>query len=379
MKTDQVKVMTGNEACIEAAIAAGLKFFAGYPITPATEIAEGAAELLPKVGGKFIQMEDELASMGAVIGASMGGAKAMTATSGPGFSLMQENLGFAIMAEVPCVLVDVMRVGPCQGIATHPAQGDIMQAKWGSHGDFPSIALAPSTVREAYDLTIRAFNLAEKYRTPVVILSDAFLAHMSEKIQIPGKNEYEIINRKKPTVPKDQYQPYADDGTGISPMATFGDGYIWYASGIVHDQTGFPITSVPSVATAQVDRLFNKINKNLQDIIQYEEYMLDDAETVIVAYGSVARAAIAAVKKARAQGIKAGMIRPVTIWPFPEEVFNKVKNRVKRFIVSEMNAGQLYYKIREVVGEGCKVSLVAQYNGKLIHPETIYSSIMEEK
>lgn len=377
MSKKNIRVMTGNDAVAEGAIAAGMRFFAGYPITPATEIAEAAARLLPKVGGKFIQMEDEIGSMGAIVGASFAGAKSMTATSGPGISLMQENLGFACIAEAPCVVVDVMRVGPSSGIATHPSQGDVMQARWGTHGDHPIIALVPSTVRECYDLTVRAFNLAEKYRTPVYLLSDAVIGHMSEKIEIP--EEIEIIDRKKPTVPVDQYNPFEDDGTGIPPMATYGDGYLWYVSGIIHDKTGFPATANPDIATKLIDRLHDKIDNNLDDIIQYEEYMTDDAEIVIFAYGSVARSAISAIKTARQEGIKVGLIRPITIWPFPEEPIKKLRQQAKAFIVPEMNYGQVYYKVKEIVEGSAPVKLISQYNSKLITPQQILSVLREER
>lgn len=376
MTKRNVKVLTGNDACAEAAIAAGMRFFAGYPITPATEIAELSAEMLPAVGGKFIQMEDEIGSIGAVIGASLAGAKAMTATSGPGFSLMQENIGFAVMTEVPCVIVNVMRLGPCQGVATLAAQGDVMQARWGTHGDHSIIALVPSTVREMYDLTVRAFNLAEKYRTPVVLLSDAILAHMSEKVEIPEAGELEIINRKKPT--NQPYYPYDDDGTGISPMAVYGDGNIWYTSGIVHDNTGFPNTSDPVKIKHQTDRIMDKIEKNMDDIVQSEEYMTDDAEIVLVSYGSIARSAMAAAKSARAEGIRVGVIRPITLWPFPEEPIRKVRKQAKSVIVCEMNHGQIFHKVREALEGSAGISFVGQYNGKLITPERILAAIKEE-
>jgi 2-oxoglutarate ferredoxin oxidoreductase subunit alpha len=373
-----MKILTGNDACAEAAIAAGMNFFAGYPITPATEIAEISAELLPRVGGKFIQMEDEISSISAIIGASLSGAKAMTATSGPGFSLMQECLGYAAICEVPCVIVDVMRVGPCQGVATVPAQGDVMQARWGTHGDHPIIVLVPSTVREVYDLTVRAFNLAEKYRTPVILLSDATIAHMSEKIEVPDAAELVIVNRKRPTVTPEQYNPYADDGTGIAPLASYGDGYIWYTTGIVHDATGFPATNDPAKITEQIDRLFRKIDTNLADIVQAAEYQTEDAEVVVVAYGTVARAAQAAIKAARAEGIKAGLIRPVTLWPFPEDAINRAKPNAKRFIVCEMNHGQILGPVKELVAGSAPVDFVGQYDGRPIMPAKILSAIKGE-
>jgi len=311
---EHYEILTGNEACALGAIAAGMTFFAGYPITPATEIAETASVLLPKHGGRFIQMEDEIASMAAVIGASLAGGKSMTATSGPGFSLMQENLGFAVMAEVPRVIINVMRQGPCQGVATVPAQGDLMQTRWGTHGDHPIIAVAPSSVRECFTETIRAFNLAEKYRNPVIVLSDAMLAHMSEKVRIPAGGSYEIERRKHPTAPKDKsYQPYRDDGTGIPPMATFGDGYRWFVSGIIHDETGFPATNDPAMIEKQIKRLCAKVENNIAGIESYEEYRTEDADIIIVGIGLVSRSVKEAVDELRREGYNAGLFRPITL------------------------------------------------------------------
>lgn len=376
--TDTVKVMTGNDACVEGALAAGMNFFAGYPITPSTEIAEGAARSLPKTGGRFIQMEDELASIGAVIGASLAGAKAMTATSGPGFSLMQENLGFAVMAEVPCVIVDVMRPGPSSGIGTEPAQGDVMQSRWGTHGDHPIIVLAPKNVQEACDLTIRAFNLAETYRTPVVVLSDAMIGHLSEKIQLPDPGQLEIAHRKRPTVSTKEYIPYQDDGTCIPPMATYGDGYMWYTTGIIHDETGFPATGKPHQASALLDRLHQKIEKNLEDILSFEEDGLAEAEVAVVSYGSVSWSAHAAVKKAQKAGLKVGHLRPLTLWPFGEERFCELGKKMKAIIVVEQNRGQLYHSVREAVAGSAPVHFFGQYNGKLLTWQQVYRVLKEE-
>ena len=378
MTKKNIQVMTGNDACSEAAIVAGMKFFAGYPITPASEIAEACSRLLPQVQGKFIQMEDEIGSMGAIIGASLAGKKSMTATSGPGFSLMQENLGVAAMCEVPCVIINVMRVGPSSGVATTPSQGDFMQTRWGTHGDHPIIVLVPSTVREAYDLTIRAFNLAEKYRTPVILLSDAMIGHMSEKLEIPNKSEIEIVNRKKPTVPIKEYLPYLIDKSKVPPMASFGDGYIWYSTSIIHDETGFPATAEPKIATELVDRLHEKIEDNLDDIVQVEEYFTDDADIVLIACGSVARSARSAVDMARKEGIKVGLFRPLTLWPFPEEKIEKIKKNKKSFIVCEMNRRQMYHKVKEVVQGSLPVKYVNSYNGKLINPLEMLAKIKEE-
>lgn len=369
------EILTGNDACALGALAAGMDFFAGYPITPATEIAEIASQRLPERGGKYMQMEDEIASIAAVIGAAFAGAKAMTATSGPGFSLMQENLGYGILAEVPLVIVDAMRQGPCQGVATVPAQGDIMQAKWGTHGDHPIIAVAPASVSEVYTETIRAFNLAEKYRNPVIILTDAMLAHMTERVAIPDASEYEIFDRKRPTAPKDKnFKPYQDDGTGIPPMATFGDGYRWYVSGIIHDETGFPSTNSPEQISKQIKRLCDKIETNIADIESYEEYLTEDADILLVAIGLVSRSAKAAIQQAREEGIKVGLFRPITVWPFPEQRLAELSKQVKKIIACEMNEGQLYHVVRELAG-ATPVGQVAQNNGKIISAKTILEGI----
>ncbi|MDR1731608.1 MAG: 2-oxoacid:acceptor oxidoreductase subunit alpha [Synergistaceae bacterium] len=373
---DRFAIMTGNEACVRGAVVAGMNFFAGYPITPATEIAEIASALLPKKDGKFMQMEDEIASIAAVIGASFAGAKAMTATSGPGISLMQENLGFAIIAEVPIVIVDVMRQGPCQGVATAPAQGDFMQTKWGTHGDHPVIALAPASVGEVYVETIRAFNLAEKYRTPVHILSDAMLAHMSERVRIPEAKEYEIVNRKTPTCAKNDYKPYQDDGTGVPPMAKFGDGYKWYVSGIIHDETGFPVTNEPEQIGLQIRRLLSKVENNRGDIEKYEEYRTEDAEILLSAVGMVSRSAKAAIDQARNEGIRVGLLRPITLWPFPERRLAELAGQVRTIVTCEMNEGQLFHMVRESAG-GTNVRRVTQNNGKIISAQKILTTIRE--
>lgn len=372
------EIMTGNEACTRAAIAAGMRFFAGYPITPATEIAEMASELLPKAGGTYMQMEDELASIAAVIGASAAGVKAMTATSGPGVSLMQENLGYAIMAEIPLVLVDCMRQGPCQGVATVPAQGDIMQARWGTNGDHPIIAIAPASVGELYEETIRAFNLAETYRNPVYILSDAMLAHMSERVRIPDPGEYDVVSRKRPTCPPSEFQAYADDGTGIPPMASFGDGYRWFVTGMVHDDTGFPVTNNADRVSYLVKRLHAKIEHNRADIEKYEEYKTDDADILIVSMGVVARSAKAAIDDIRKEGVKAGLFRPITVWPFPESRLETLCHGVKEVVTCEMNEGQLYHMVREVSGN-TPVRMINQNNGVILSADTILAGLREGK
>jgi len=337
--------MNGDIACAEGAIAAGCRFFAGYPITPATEIAEHLSQRMPELGGIYVQMEDEIASIAAVIGASYSGLKAMTATSGPGFSLMQENIGLAVMTEAPCVIVDVMRGGPSTGQPTMPGQQDVMQAKWGSHGDYGIIALTPSSVQEMFNLTIEAFNLSETYRVPTLLMADEIVAHMWEKVVIPQVDKIAILNRKKPNVPPEKYKPFMPDDDLVPPMACFGEGYHFHATGLTHDERGFPQTSSSEVQTRLVKRLCEKIQKNSDKIIKVEEIMLEDAEIVVVAYGIVARAALSAIRKAREKDIKAGLLRLVTLWPFPEEQVAKVAKRAKVIVVPEMNCGQL---VREV-------------------------------
>lgn len=375
--TGRSAILTGNEACALGALAAGMNFFAGYPITPATEIAETASRLLPEHGGKFIQMEDELGSIAAVIGASMAGAKAMTATSGPGFSLMQENLGYAMLAEVPCVVADVMRQGPCQGVATMPAQGDLMQARWGTHGDHPVIAVAPDSVSEMYGETIRAFNMAEKYRTPVILLSDAILAHMSEKVQMPEPGEIEIVSRKRPACAPADYRPCADDGTGVPPMAAFGDGYRWCISGIIHDETGFPATNDPDTISGEIGRILGKIRRNIRDIQSWEEYRTEDAELVVVSVGLVSRCVRDAVDKARARGKRAGLFRPVTLWPFPGERLAELGARAGRLMTCEMNEGQLSEIVRAAAGHTAPVTALTQNNGRIIDSDAVLAAIGE--
>jgi 2-oxoglutarate ferredoxin oxidoreductase subunit alpha len=337
--------MNGDVACAEGAIAAGCRFFAGYPITPATEIAEHLSERMPEVGGVYVQMEDEIGSMAAVIGASYTGLKAMTATSGPGFSLMQENIGLAVMTEAPCVIVDVMRGGPSTGQPTMPGQQDVMQAKWGSHGDYEIIALAPSSVQEMFNLTIEAFNLSETYRVPTMLLADEIVAHMWEKVVIPPAEKMKIVNRKKPNVSPEEYLPFMPDDDLVPPMACFGDGFSFHASGLTHDEHGYPQTQSSEVQQRLVSRLCDKIRKNADKIIRVDGVMLDDAEVVVVAYGIVARAGLSAVKKAREEGIKAGLLRPITLWPFPEKNVAEAAKKAEKIVVAEMNYGQL---VREV-------------------------------
>jgi 2-oxoglutarate/2-oxoacid ferredoxin oxidoreductase subunit alpha len=373
MKRHKDLLLHGNEACAMGALAAGMRLFAGYPITPSTEIAEFLSVELPKVGGTFIQMEDEISSMGAIIGASLAGVKSMTATSGPGFSLMQENLGFASMAEIPCVLVNVMRGGPSTGMPTRPSQGDVMQSRWGTHGAHPIIVLSPQSVLECYTLTIHAFNLAEKYRSPVIMLMDGIVGHMWENVQLPEK--IEVIDRPEPSVPPDWYDPYDDlPGGEIVPLVPFGEGYRYHVTGMVHDKSGFP-TLVHEEVEQCLDKLTFKIKNNLHDIIRIEEYMLEDADICIVAYGSVARSAREAVNIARSWGIKAGMLRPITLWPFPRFHLENISKRVKLFVVPEMNYGQVYGEVLKSCPK--RAVRVTRVDGELITPAQIIEKIEE--
>lgn len=364
----------GNEACVEGAIAGGMRFFAGYPITPSTEVAELSSSKLPLVGGKFIQMEDELASMAAVIGGSLAGLKSMTATSGPGFSLMQENLGYACIAEVPCVVVNVQRGGPSTGLPTSPAQGEVMQAKWGTHGDHPVIALTPGSVQETYDYAITAFNLAEKYRTPVIYLMDETIGHMREKLALKDPSEINIINRIKPSCePKDfvQYEDkFMDKQTMVHPLPAFGEGYRIHVTGLTHDRTGFP-TNDNKMSGELVERICNKVEMNVDDFSYYEEYRLEDAEDVIVAFGGVSRSAREVVDELRAQGRKIGMFRPITIWPLLEKQIAAIGKKAKNIYVAEMNLGQYYYEVERVAGKDASVHKITKVTGELITPSEI--------
>lgn len=372
----RVRLMQGNEACVEGAIAAGMRFYAGYPITPSTEIAELSAEKLPLVGGKFIQMEDEIAGMAAIIGGSLTGAKSMTATSGPGFSLKQENIGYASIAEVPCVIVNVQRGGPSTGMPTSPAQGEVMQARWGTHGDHPVIALTPSSVRETFDLTIKAFNLAEKYRTPVILLMDEVIAHMREKVQLPDPSEIEILNRKRPDCSSEEYLPYKADTDLIPPMADFGTGYRYHVTGLVHDVTGFPSNSA-SEADKLIRRLSNKIEIHRDEIELWEEENTEDAEIIIVSYGCVARSSKSAMNTLRDKGIKVGTFRPISIWPFPEKRLRELAVKAKTVIVPEMNLGQLVLEVERVCGCNAKIEKLNKVSCEIIYPEEIIRKIEE--
>jgi 2-oxoglutarate ferredoxin oxidoreductase subunit alpha len=368
------KLVQGNEACVEGALAAGMRFYAGYPITPSTEIAEICSQKLPKLGGKFIQMEDELASMAAIIGASLAGVKSMTATSGPGFSLMQENIGYAAIAEIPCVIVNVQRGGPSTGLPTSPAQGDVMQARWGTHGDHPAIALTPNSVQETFEYTVKAFNLSEKYRTPVILLMDETVGHMREKMTFKNISQIEIVNRKKPSCKPEDYVAYRPDEDMIPPMASFGEGYRYHVTGLTHDETGFP-TNSSHVSEGLIRRIVDKVEKNIDNFSYYEEYRLEDAEIVIIAYGGVSRSAKSAVDELRKQNIKAGLFRPITIWPFLEKQIYMVSQAAKEIYVAEMNLGQYSLEVERVACKNCRVKKINKVNGELITPEEITEAI----
>ncbi len=375
-KDAKAQLMQGNEACAEGAIYAGCRFFAGYPITPASEIAERLSFRLPQEDGTFIQMEDEIASMGAIIGASLAGVKSMTATSGPGFSLMQENLGFACMAEVPCVVVNVMRGGPSTGLPTNPAQGDVMQARWGTHGDHPIIVLSAASVWECFTLTVKAFNFSEKYRTPVILLMDEVIAHMREKIVLPAPGEIEVIDRVKPSVPPEWYLPYEDTSSGVPPMGIFGEGYRYHVTGLTHDIRGFPTLRQDEIEPF-ILRLFRKISSHFDDIQLVEAYQIEDAEIVIIAYGCSARAAHRAMVEARAQGRKVGLLKLITLWPFPRKFVEPLTYAGKILLVPEMNMGQISREVKRVNQGKTKVFTVNKIDGTIIKPQEILEKILE--
>lgn len=371
-------LMQGNEAVARAAMEVGLNFFAGYPITPSTEIAETLAEELPLRKGAYIQMEDEIASICAVIGASLAGAKAMTATSGPGFSLMQEGIGFAKITETPCVVVNVQRAGPSTGLPTKPSQGDMMQSRWGSHGDAPAIVLYPDSVRESYELTIRAFNLSEKYRTCVVLLLDEVLGHMREAVCLPDMSKFRIVNRLKPTVPPEWYKHYDEDQKYLSPLASYGEGYRFHVTGLSHDVYGFP-TNKPVETGIMMKRLKKKITQNIRDIAQIETFMMEDAKVAVFAVGIVARAAKSAILAVRNEGYEVGLLRPLTIWPFPDDAVRKMLKNVETVIVPELNQGQLVHEVERLTKdkEDSNIKKIQKATGELITPNEIYKKIKE--
>ena len=371
----KVLLLQGNQAVVEGAIAAGVKFFAGYPITPSTEVAESLAEKLPKNGGKFIQMEDEIASMGAVIGASLTGKKVMTATSGPGFSLKQELIGYACAAEIPLVIVNVQRVGPSTGQPTSPSQGDVMQARWGTHGDHWLIALTPASVPECFELTLRAYALSEKYRVPVILLMDEVIGHMREKIELPDDySDFPQAERKQPDCAPEDFKAYAADESLVPAMPAFGSGYRWHVTGLVHDETGFP-KGTPAATLAAANRQRAKLENNLDDIVQVENYRMEDADFAVVAFGGAARTAYETVDMARAEGLKVGLVRPVTIWPFAEAQMKELAGRVKGILVHELNCGQYVHEVERAVNGKVPVSLYVKYDNEPATPAQLLEEV----
>ena len=368
---NRIKFIQGNEACVEGALYAGVEFFAGYPITPSTEIAEHLSQRLPERGGKFIQMEDEIASMCAIVGASLTGRKVMTATSGPGFSLKQEAIGYACMAEIPCVIANVQRGGPSTGNPTHVSQGDINQARWGTHGDHNIIALTASNHQDVFAITVDAFNLAETYRTPVILLLDEAVGHLREKLIIPEEGEIQIVDRLRTSVPKGvDYHPYLPREDGRLPMSDFGGDHRYNVTGLFHDMWGFPSNN-PKVVNELLRHLVDKIDNNIQAITRYKEHCLEDADYVLISYGSSARSAIHLAQNRRAKGEKIGVLELQSIWPFPTELVREKCAGAKAVLVVEMNMGQVMAQVKMAVDEPSRVFLANRIDGKLVTPSDI--------
>ena len=368
--------ITGDEACAEGAMAAGCMFFGGYPITPATEVAEHMSARLPEVGGTFIQMEDEIGAMASILGASWAGCKSMTSTSGPGFSLMMENIGLAVCTETPCVVVNVQRAGPSTGLPTMGGQGDMMQARWGSHGHYEIIALSPSSAQEIFNQTITAFNLSEKYRVPVMLMTDEVIGHMSEKVIIPDASEIKTISRPKPKGRKDRFKLYQPAENGVAPMPSAGDGYKIHVTGLTHDERGYPVMTVEAQAE-MVERIVRKIRDNRDDIIITEPYNLEDAEIILVSYGISARTCLAAMHQARSMGLKVGFLKLATIWPFAEEKIRKLADKARAFITVEINLGQIHLEVMRSAEGRAACHLVGHAGGTVITPEQVLSKIKE--
>jgi 2-oxoglutarate ferredoxin oxidoreductase subunit alpha len=371
--------MQGDHACAEGAIAAGCRFFGGYPITPSTEIAEHLAQRFPQVGGIFIQMEDELGSMAAILGASAAGLRSMTATSGPGLSLMVENIGLGVMLEIPCVVVDVQRGAPSTGLPTMPGQSDVMQARYGSHGDYEIVAYSPWSPQEMFDLTILSFNIADRYRVPVLLMADEVVGHMVERVIIPPEREIERWERKRPEAPSNgsgSFDPFlAADPDLVPPMVHAGEGYRIHYTGLTHDEKGYPDMSAETHQRL-VTRLAEKVRNNARHIVRVQDYLLDDACILVVAYGCTARSALSAVRKARQQGIPVGMLRLVSLWPFPESLLQEIASDMDRIIVAEMNLGQISREVERVVRR--PVRGVFHAGGAMIPPEPILEAILEK-
>jgi 2-oxoglutarate ferredoxin oxidoreductase subunit alpha len=382
MKADPIGVLAGahfldgDHACCEGALAAGCRFVAGYPITPSTEVVERIANRFPTVGGMFIQMEDEIASSIAIQGAVWAGAKAMTVTSGPGFSLMMEHIGLAVMLETPCVFVNVQRGGPSTGLPTLPAQADMMQARWGSHGDYEIIALCPNSPQECFDLTIRAFNLAEEYRVPVMMMMDECVGHMTEKVVIPEAGEIEITARHFTSANPGEYLPYRTNGSMVPPMTKAGDGHRFHVTGLTHDERGYPVMNADAQEKC-VHRLIQKIQNNAEKIITLEESDLEEADVVVVSYGITSRVTVKAIEQAKANGIKVGHLRLITAWPFPEKRIRELAGHVKAFVMVELNYGQMYLELSRVL-DGKAASYLVPHGGGTVHdPEVIFRKIQE--
>ena len=382
MKADPAGVLTGthffdgDQACAEGALAAGCRFAAGYPITPSTEIVERFAQRVPLLGGIFIQMEDELASSIAIQGAVWAGARAFTVTSGPGFSLMMEHIGYAAMTETPCVFVNVQRGGPSTGLPTLPAQGDMMQARWGSHGDYELIALCPSSPQECFDLTVDAFNLAEKYRVPVLVMMDECVGHMTEKVVIPPADKIELMPRRYTTQKPREYLPYRAGPDGVPEMVRAGEGYRFHMTGVTHDEHGY-LSANAETQQKLVRRLVHKIRDYVAEISKYEETEIEDAEVVIVAYGITARVALRAVQLARQRGIRVGLLRPQVIWPFPEARIRELAARpgICGFVVPELNLGQIVREVERCVAGRAPTVLLSHAGGAVHHPEEIFDAV----
>lgn len=373
----KARLMQGNEAVAEGALKAGVRFFGGYPITPSTEIAEGMAAMLPKIGGTFIQMEDEIASMGVVLGASLAGKKVLTASSGPGISLKQELIGYAAAAEIPVVIVNVQRVGPSTGQPTAPSQADVMQARWGTHGDHSIIALSPWSVKEAFEIAIKCVNYAERFRSPVILLMDEIVGHLRENVELPDDSELDIYPRRAPKISRAEgYEPYRPDEDLVPNIADFGNGYHIHVTGLIHDETGFPVGS-PKVTQEAIERLHKKIEIAADEIIEVEESFMNDAEYAVVSFGGTARTAYEAVKNARSRGIKIGMVRLITIWPFADKAIEELAKRVKGILVAELNYGQIVNEVKRAANGQCKVELCAKYNMQIFEPEEIEAAIDE--
>ncbi len=372
----QVKLLQGNQAIAEGAFYAGARFYAGYPITPSSEIAEECSRRMPKIGGMYMQMEDEIASIAAIVGASLAGAKSFTATSGPGFSLMQENMGLAVLTEVPCVVVNVQRSGPSTGLATKPAQADVMQIRWGRHGDQSMIALCPASVKECFYYTVKAFNFAEKFRVPVVLASDEVVAHMRENIVIPAPGEVEVVDRKKPSCPPEAYRPFLPDEDGVAPLAAYGSDYVFHVSSSMHGPDGYS-NNDPGNAAQRIEQLHRKIEKHRDEIVIVKTFDAEDADVLLIAFGVTTRASRAAALELRKRKIKAGVLQLVTLWPFADVEVAEFGGRAKTVVVTEMNySGQVAGEVQKVLGSGTDIRRVKSYNGRIITPQDIIKAVV---